>query len=350
ELPDPVLAIFYFPWAAGSTKADGSPGSHTVLRKILKASLTPVAVQRVLSAVELYARELLCDNVLQNLPSHETVGVIDMAEFADRVAFRAISELLGLPSSPEAEAFMRPQLEDIARRSGLVDAFRPESQEVREYISALLDDYSGDGSDLLGRVRAAYNEGVISNNEKIGLILGSWAAGRETTSTLISLLFGLLYEADLQSHAAFHAGPEGEAWRTAAIVEALRFTPFPASPRVCTVDTVHPSGFALKAGMLVQLHWDAANRDTEVFGNNIDTFVLGRENATRHMGFGYGLHYCLGAHLGAAEADLALRVVYGTLGRLQLMEWERTPGFANTVTRATFGYDLRLAARRIGVI
>ena len=101
-----------------------------------------------------------------------------------------------------------------------------------------------------------------------------------------------------------------------AIEESLRFDPPVLGLYRTTTREVTVHGVTIPENAKVMLHYAAANRDAEVYPDP-DKFSLDRP-ATRHMAFGLGIHFCLGAELARLEARLALKVLMERLPNLTL--------------------------------
>ncbi|MEL7209680.1 MAG: cytochrome P450, partial [Actinomycetota bacterium] len=96
-----------------------------------------------------------------------------------------------------------------------------------------------------------------------------------------------------------------------AIDELLRYdSPVHVSRRI-TLEDIEIDGHPIEAGSFIMTGLGAANRDPEHWGDDADQLDLGRDGAGQHVGFGSGVHYCLGASLARLEAQVAI----GTLIR-----------------------------------
>jgi cytochrome P450 len=87
-------------------------------------------------------------------------------------------------------------------------------------------------------------------------------------------------------------------------------------PRVCVQD-VELGGTVLPAGTRVLLAWQSGSRDEDVFACPA-AFDPGRDRLSRHLGFGLGIHRCIGAPLAHAEGIVALRVLFGRFREIRL--------------------------------
>jgi cytochrome P450 len=105
----------------------------------------------------------------------------------------------------------------------------------------------------------------------------------------------------------------------AAIEESLRLEPAAAVvDRYATSDT-HLGGARIRAGDQVTVSIAGANRDPRIF-DDPDEFQIRRPNATRHLAFAHGPHFCLGAHLARLEARIAVATLLDLLPELRLDE------------------------------
>ncbi|MFF0268459.1 cytochrome P450 [Kribbella sp. NPDC004536] len=346
--PERVHIAQQFPWAQEPVEADGSPGRHTVLRSILADYLSKDAARELRPVIQQLALELLRDNVTEQLGRGSRTGTIDLARFSATLAFRSMSALASFPHTPDDEAFMISHLDAFARNPTLLAALEPEPAELRSYFEDIVRKHRArGGAGLLGRIVAAYDAGVIRRDERDGLIFGCWTAGRDTTATLIALLFGLVDEAGLHATMMANLDDAGARWRALAIEEALRFTPFPSTPMLSVGEVRLDCGPAVADGGEVMLHWGTANRDPAVFGPDADEYRPGREADRPHLAFGHGLHYCAGAALAKAATEVAALVVYGNLPDLRLTTWERLARLVDVVDTAVAEYDLDGAAGRL---
>jgi cytochrome P450 len=142
-------------------------------------------------------------------------------------------------------------------------------------------------------------------------------AGHETTTGLIGNLVRRLLGPARWDRVADDPG-----LIPVTVEETLRFDPsVPVWRRVAT-RPVTLGGVELPEGAKLFLWLAAAGRDPRVF-HDPDGFDLGRPNADRHLAFGLGLHYCLGASLGKLEARLALEELAARYSRLRLVEGQQ---------------------------
>ena len=152
--------------------------------------------------------------------------------------------------------------------------------------------------------------------DEIASILFSLSfAGHETTNYLIGNLMRRL----LEDRARWERVVADPASIPSAVEETLRFASSVCVWRRVTTQPASVGGVDLPAGAKLFLWLAAAGRDASVFPEP-DSFDLDRDNARRHLAFGRGIHYCLGASLGKLEAELALEELARRFPRLALVK------------------------------
>ncbi|MET7621975.1 cytochrome P450 [Streptomyces sp. NPDC005408] len=257
-------------------------------------------VAPLFAADRLAAMRPSVEKLVDELLAGRTGGLDVMADLAAPLSSRVVCQLLGLPEE------VAPRLYDWAPDIAalLIADYLPEVrtrghrvlQEIAEVVDETLRSEVPEGSGLW-LLRNAHREGVIEAADIWATASLLIYAGFETTSTFIGKAV----------RAALHAG----AWsgvqtgEPAAVVdELLRFdTSVQQVARVATAP-VEVSGHRIAAGDLVLLMLGVANRDPVVFADP-DVLDYGRE-IRRHLTFGFGAHYCLGAGLARLESEVAL--------------------------------------------
>jgi cytochrome P450 PksS len=165
----------------------------------------------------------------------------------------------------------------------------------------------------------------LAPEELVSMIFLLLVAGHETTVNLIAngTLTLLTHPDQLQLLR------DDPTLIKSAVEEMLRFeSPVSSTTNRWALETVEFRGQTIHRGDLVVASLIAANRDPEVF-ENPDTFDI-RRNPNRHIAFGYGIHYCLGAPLARMEGAIAINTLLRKLSNLQLaieprdIEWNET--------------------------
>jgi cytochrome P450 len=294
------------------------PPAHERLRQPVARAFTPRAVARLRPFVEQVVDERI-DLVLARLHDGETVDLI--AELAFPVPAIVIAELLGVPASDRDEfkswsrelaalVFGGASGEEQAAR-----AARGSAQFVR-YFTALIDDRrKSPRDDLISALvdAAAIADPPMSPTELVGACTLLLFGGHETTTNLVANSIVTLLD-----HPAALADLRRRPDAVATAAEELhRFDgTSKVMVRIAAVD--HPlDGVDLHAGDTVFLGIASANRDPAAF-DRPDELLLDRPDGARHLGYGYGLHHCLGAPLARLESEVALHRFVTRLGGVRL--------------------------------
>ncbi len=302
----------------GETLIGTDPPRHTRLRKIVNRAFTPRRIAALEPRIREIARELVAaipeDRVWDLLPAlavplpvmviAEILGV-DTARRADfkRWSGEIIEAMAGAPGPGLLAALQRSG----AERSSYLDELIAERRvrPRRDVVSAL--------------VEAEHDDGVMTENEVGSFVVLLLVAGNETTTHLIGNTILALLE-DPQRLAQVTSHP---ARIPAVVEETLRYdTPVQLMLRRAT-EAVELSGGKIDAGETVAVLLGSANRDEQQF-KYPEIFDMSRPEP-RHLSFGFGTHFCVGASLARLEARIALEVLLSRFPRMAL---------AGDVTRA----------------
>jgi cytochrome P450 len=274
------------------------PPKHTAHRSLLSRLITP---KRLKENEEFMWR--LADRVLD--PFLAQGGGEFIGQAANRFALLVVADLLGVPEEDHAEltevltgelALGNPGGDSVMAHSPL------------EYLYARFTDYVDDrrttprGDVMTEMALATFPDG--STPEVIDVVrvaANLFSAGQETTVRLLSSALQLLAE-DAELQARLRRAP---ADIPNFIEEALRFeSPIKGDFRLArTATTV--GAVDVPAGTTLMVHYGAANRDGRVF-DEPNAFDPDRPNARRHIGFGRGIHSCIGAPLARAEGRVLI--------------------------------------------
>ena len=290
------------------------PPDHTRLRNLVARAFTPRRIEGLRATTEAITAELL-----DALPADGT-PVDLIPAFAYPLPVRVICRLLGIPEADEAvftgwSHGIARSLDPSVLRSPAIDATIDQARsELRAYLSALLEfRRKSPGDDLLSGLAAVDADGDrISSGEVLSLAVLLLVAGHETTVNLIGNGMLALLRAPDQL-ALLRRSPELVG---GAVDELLRFDgPVQITQRIATED-MEVVGCQVRRGDEILLVLGAANRDAAVFAEP-DRLDVTRD-ARRHVGFGGGIHQCLGAVLARMEAQIAVAALLERFGRIEL--------------------------------
>ncbi|RDH78798.1 cytochrome P450 [Mycolicibacterium moriokaense] len=293
---------------------------HSQIRRLVSSGLTPRMIRRVEDDLRVRARRLL-DAVTPGSPFDFLVDV------AAELPMQMICILLGVPESERHWLFeaIEPQFDFGGSRKASLGQMTPEEGGTRMYTygqELIAAKRAGPTDDMLSVVaNATLDCDGLSDLELYLFFSLLFSAGAETTRNAVA--GGLLALAEHPDQ--FAALRADQSLLPSAVEEMVRWTsPSPSKRRTATRD-VELGGCVIEAGQKVQIWEGSANRDPAAF-DRPDVFDVARK-PNPHLGFGQGIHYCLGANL----ARLELRVLYEELlGRfssarvVKPVEWTRS--------------------------
>jgi cytochrome P450 len=306
------------------------PPDHTRLRRLVSAAFTPRRVEALRPRIEQIAGELL-----DAIAVHETV---DLAEtFAYPLPLQVICELLGVPVEDRAE--FRDWSAIVAAGSARQHEQPAALARVSARIRAMLADRAvHPGDDLLGDLLAAREDGDrLSEDELTSMVFMLLIAGHETTAHLIGSGAFMLLE-DRSRWLRLREEPE---LLPTAIEEFVRYEPPIAvtTQRTATA-VIELGGQSIPAGSRVMVRLVDANRDGARFQDPDDVRLHRAQNP--HLGFGHGIHYCVGAPLARLQAQVAFTALMARFPELELAVPAGEVGWRSDFQRGVIRLPVRL--------
>lgn len=315
------------------------PPAHERLRAPVRRAFTPRAVEALRPHVEQTVAGHV-ETMVERLRSGEVVDLVPSLAFP--LPAIVIAELLGVPTDDRDEfKTWSDQLAAIvfgaSNRPDQAATAAAGSARFAEYFTGLIAQYEQCPSDnLISALIAAAGvaDPPLSATELVGACTLLLFGGHETTTNLIgNAVVSLLTHPDAQRWLVEHPDRIGGA------VEELHRFDGSSKVMVRIAATDHErAGVQLAAGDTVFLGIAAANRDPAAF-ERADELLLDRPDAHRHLGFGYGLHFCLGAPLARLETQMAL-------GHL----FERLPDLCLAVDPGELAYGATILGRGLASI
>lgn len=296
-------------------------------QKMRRLAMTTVSA-RALAGLERELRERAATIVAAAVARERADFLVDVAA---ELPLQAVARLLGVPQTDRHRLFAwaNTTLDYDGRDLGEIDARVQAAQAAMfEYGTALVaEKRRTPGDDMLSAVvHGSITDGdgtaaPPTDLEALMFFNLLIAAGSETTRN--SLAVGLL--ALIEHHEAWDALQRDAALMPTAVEEILRWASSTAyNRRTATRDTML-DGRRLAAGDKVTLWWSSANRDEAVFPDPFRFDV--RRQPNRHLAFGHGNHFCLGAVLARLEIRLVLEALLQRIDRCELagdVEWTRS--------------------------
>ncbi len=327
KLPEAEWDVFNYLHA--DSILDSEPPKHTRLRSLVMKAFNKNRIEGLRPAITRLTQELLDGIEAKN-------GEFDLiADYAEPLPVKVIAALLGFP--PSDEHLLRPWSQAIVKMYEVnpsathKEEARKAASEFAEYVHGLmLERKAKPADDLITELAQVEEAGErLSTHELIATCVLLLNAGHE--ASVNGFGNGMV--------AAYHNPSQWELLKskpaevsTTAVEEFLRFdAPLHFFDRTATQDT-QVGGVDIKQGQKIVSLLGSANRDEEVFAN-ADTMDITRD-PNPHIGFGAGIHFCIGAPLARLEMGISLPELFKRFPTLELD--------GNPVRRPTFslrGYE-----------
>ena len=293
------------------------PPMHTRMRGLLTSAFTPRVVELQRESIQEY-----CTKLVDNMCAKDTADWIE--EIAYPLPVMVIANMLGVQDGDMAtfKRWSDAIIENVANalfepaNNNLDDINREFDAYFRERLDKVRRQPEDNLLSALVHAESA-EDGKLSEEDLLVICRVLLVAGNETTTGLVvnsARVFQNFPDVLTQVKQNLDLAP-------AAIEETLRMYPtFPATFRITTRD-VEVHGVTIPKGERVLALIASANHDGDVF-ERPEEFIIGRAS-NRHVGFGMGIHYCLGAPLARLETDIAWRTL---LPRIKSLKIEGDPG------------------------
>jgi len=285
------------------------PPDHTRLRKLVAEAFTAEAVEQFRPKIEAISEELL-----DKIDTHAPVDLI--TAYAEPLAVRAVSDLLGIPVMYRNQflSVLGPFLNESHSEQK-----RAAADRLTIMLHVLIAEKRRRPTDDLGSALvAASDDGeLFSERELLATLTLLIIAGHDPTVNLIGNgVLALLREPS--QLATLRADPT---LMPVAVEELLRLGgPVNITTIRFTTEAIRVRDVEIGAGEFVMISLLAANRDARQFTNPDQLDITRKPHP--HLGFGHGIHHCVGAALGRMEARIALTRLLDRFKTLKLVTTE----------------------------
>jgi len=302
--------------AGGSGLGDSmifrDPPEHTRLRGVVSKAFTPRAIAELEDRITEIALGFL-DRI-----GDEPFDLV--TEFAIPFPITVIAEMLGVDPADRLD-FRRWSSAIVGRT--FMDPVQLR-HEFGDYFGRVLDERRREPrDDLISGLVAANEHDDMTQTELMDAVALLLVAGNETTTNLVSL--ATLQFARFRDQREIVLGDPSRL--TNAIEEVLRYDgPVHMIPPRMVQQETRLGDATIPAGGFVFVHIGAANRDPEQFERPSE-FDVRRANAASHIGFGAGIHFCLGAPLARLEGRVAMNALLEKFPNYELAKPDEPPAF-----------------------
>jgi len=280
------------------------PPDHTRIRKLVAAAFTPRSVEALREPAREFAAEML-------EPLAEAGRMELLYDYAQPYSIAVICRMLGVPLDRHRDlldwSHRMVKMYEFDVPDEAADAANRAATEFQEYVRALIAERRAQPrEDMVSALVAARVDGTqLSDDEIVSTVIVLLNAGHE--ASVNTLGNGML---------AFARHPEqwrrvadGDVSAAAAGEEMIRYDPpLQLFERWVLTDDFTIGEVAIARGEKIALLFGSANRDPRVF-ERPDEFDVGRENAAQHIGFGGGIHVCIGAPLARVELEASVDAI-----------------------------------------
>jgi cytochrome P450 len=315
-----------FNWLHSDSILDSEPPKHTRLRSLVAKAFNRNKIEGMRPAVERITQMLL-DAIDEKVKSGETFDLI--ADYAEPLPVKIIADLLGFPESEEH--LLRPWSQSIVKMYEVnpSEQYQMEAKkaaaEFAEYVRSLAEHRkTNPGQDLITDLAMVEENGEkLNSHELVATCVLLLNAGHEASVNAFGN--GMVAALERPDQADL-LRKNSRAITETALEEFMRFdAPLHLFERTATVDT-ELGGVKIEKGQKIAALIGSANRDSTVFEHS-DEMDLTRD-PNPHIGFGAGIHFCLGAPLARLEMGVSLPALWEKYPNMQLAgEPVRRPTF-----------------------
>ncbi|MEZ5557547.1 MAG: cytochrome P450 [Pseudomonadales bacterium] len=278
------------------------PPEHDVQRK----AVAPVAGPRNLAALEPTIRQRVCD-ILDGLPVGETFNWVERVSI--ELTTQMLATLFDFPFEERSKLTRWSDITTNGPQSGLVDTVEQRREELMQCLATFAGIWQEraalpePGNDLISMLahNPATSDMINRPMELLGNLMLLIVGGNDTTRNSIS-----------GSVLALNRHPEqyqklrdDPSLIPNMVSEVIRWQTPLTHMRRTALDDVEFGGKTIRKGDKVVMWYLSGNRDPEVF-DDPDAFVIDRDNARKHISFGFGIHRCMGNRVG----EMQLRVLW----------------------------------------
>jgi cytochrome P450 len=297
------------------------PPDHTRIRKLVAAAFTPRSVESLREPSAELARELL-------EPLAEAGEMELLYDYAQPYSIAVICRMLGVPLDRHRDlldwSHRMVKMYEFDVPLEAAEAANRAAADFTEYVQELIRERRARPRDdmVTALVEAEVDGARLSDDEIVSTVIVLLNAGHEATvNTLGNGMLAFARHPDQWRRIV-----DGDVPPAGAVEEMIRFDPpLQLFERWVLADDVAVGDAAIPRGDKIAMLFGSANRDPRVF-ERPDEFDVGREDAAQHIGFGGGIHVCIGAPLARIELEASVEALRALWPDFALVEEPRRTG------------------------
>jgi cytochrome P450 len=336
---DDVRAVMSEGYPPADAMLTADPPEHKRTRSLVNKAFTPRRVDRIEGEIQ-----KVTDALIDEFVGRGRFSVI--SQFCIPLPLTVIADQLGVPRA-DLPKFKRWTEGFVAQLGGMAsDEDELEAArlivEYQHYFAARLEEAREAPRDdiISDLVRARIGgERPLDTSESLAIMQQILVAGHETTSSAIAAGLLLLIENPDQQELV----RQSSELIPNMVEEVTRLTsPTQNMWRVAKRDC-ELGGFAISKGDFVFVRYGAANRDPAKFADP-DRFDVRRKNASEHLAYGHGIHFCIGAMLARKEMQIAFRTLLSRLDHFAVAPDQTIAHKPNMLLRGLADFDVEFQA------
>ncbi|WP_189134438.1 cytochrome P450 family protein [Wenjunlia tyrosinilytica] len=313
EVPEtwPMIGI-----VSGKSMMTADGQSHRRLRALVSEAFTPRRTEALRPRVEQITHELL------DALAAEAPGPVDLRErFAYPLPMSVISELLGVPEE-DRDMLHELSVSIVSTSTGPADVLATQRAMYGYLDSLVAAKRRSPADDVTSALIATHDEGDrLNETELAGTLVLLIVAGHGTTLNLITNATRALLTHPEQLALVRYGSRSWEA----VVEETLRWdSPVNQFPMRYALEDIDVDGTVIPKGAAILASYASTGRDSAFHGEDADRFDITR-GPTRHLAFGHGPHFCLGAALARMQAHIALAALFDRFPGLTLADQPDRP-------------------------
>lgn len=282
----------------GSNSVINAHGTdHRRLRALVEKLMTPSRVEQMRPGIQ-----ALVDTLLDRMAAGSRERPVDLrSNFAAPIPTTVISDVIGVPKRQQRLLHVLTGIQ--TRTDNSPEQFLDNDRRIRELLNTIVEERRAEPQDDLTSVlAAAADTGGLSQDELVDMVLLMFFAGHQSiVNVIVNASYALLTHPEQRELACSGQEP----W-SAVVEETMRWNgAVNQFPMRYPLEDIEVGGEVIRRGEAILASFGSAGRDPAQHGPDADEFDI-RRRQSGHLGFGHGVHFCVGVHLARLQLETAL--------------------------------------------